>query len=211
MGVKEHIEKAQKAMVKELAVLSLSTPCFGLLWEDENGVCPESACQLRNDCRTVFESVALEESLGSTSPKPATHERNGYVSLGRSVDTFVRQFVHTLKYPPELPSNWSYRTMRAKQYDIGKFCIVKTASYHAVFVEHAMVCRFWTNAASYGMLDIVLELVPDYKIMGFDIGKIPEKSLTKSRPCEYRTYVTSEEDATLMAEQLRITYKLDAK
>jgi len=202
------IKNAKQKLTLPMAKLADETPCFGILWEDESGVCPELKCQLRDDCEDLFKKIAQHAQLASTTElKPVKHERAEYTPVGRTIDNLVRLFVHYLKYPKELPINWSYHKMKKKEYP--RYCLVKTASYHAVFVDYTMVCRFWTNAAAFGILDCVPELAIEFKNIGFQVGQIPEKNMPKSKPCTHRIYILKEEDAEKAASTLVSHYKCE--
>lgn len=196
------VKIAKDKLPTKLATLVDNTTCFGILWEDSNGVCPEMECALRDSCRTVFTETAklnyVEEEKSVIAPRQ--YERTEYVSVGRPIDEIARQFVHSLGYPQELPLNWNYHKMRKKVY--GKFNLVKTASYHGVFLNYNLSCRLWTNAATFGILDCSLEIAASLKDKGFSVSPIPEKNLAKSKPLTHRVYLKNIQDAELAGTQI---------
>lgn len=204
------IQEEMEKMEDKLLPVVYDTPCFGILWEDESGVCPENDCVLRKNCSNIFNSQKAWEldivASESTKIKPNKYERNEYASLGRSVDELIRIFVHTLGYPKELPKRWSYHKLARGEYK-ERVLMSKMASYHSLIVDQEMVCRFWTNAASYAIVDVSSKLATLLIEKKYNISKIPEKSLIKSKPCQYRIYCLSEDDAALIANYIKELYK----
>lgn len=107
--------------------------CFARLWRDEDdSVCDELDCDLRNLCQATWNSVkggyiSPHESLGAPAqvrqlgkkkkghpPKTAKriiggrYSRTPYVSTGRPVDRIAREIYEFLKTPSHLPNAWSY-------------------------------------------------------------------------------------------------------
>jgi hypothetical protein len=277
------------------------TPCFGHLWEDEAGICPEAGdCEIAPQCKSVYLEVetkeepevdeepvtnsdgtqdrpeavdafeaadvlgpdaskAMEEIVDATEPdpepelvgasistpgalappkkkgrkskkKPAAnrpfvtpkkgkykgtgkYERHGYYDMGRPVDESIRRFVHELGYPFELPKNWSWAKLAVNFGDKGRVLLAKTTSYHAVIIDNRVVCRAWTNAAGYSIVDLSELLVAKLKTLKIPVEDIPKKSkdTKKYQSFEGRFYMKSVDDAERLAKWIKEAYKLGPK
>ncbi len=156
--------------------------CFGWLWEDETGVCPEDGqngdlCLLRSTCQVVWNQVqtqraaranqkkrkviAPKKERPSQSKKKASDQfyRRGYEFYGRPVDTMAAAFMDALDDPPILPRIFNAANFDLKYGHLGPCTVTKTASYHGVYHRGTLVARFWTNAAKAAIIDIVPEVV----------------------------------------------------
>ena len=203
---KKHIADVLYSVLETLSepvrLVVLNTPCFGIGWyAEESGICPETSCDIRKLCESTYgklEQIEAEELIVEEEVKPSKYQRNEYASKGRLVDEYVRQFVHELGYPKVLNPQWSYHAMKRGEYGDG-LLLTTRASYHGLFHNKQMILRFWTNAASFAIVDIHPVLVKGLTDKGFRVTKIPEKNLQKSKPCLYRVHCNSSDDAIKIA------------
>lgn len=261
------IERCYGLMGSTMAELAKQTSCFGHLWEDEEGPCPEaSKCDVAKHCKAVFLEVTTEEleeevleeeieqdltveeeldkELAEEEPAKAPemlssglrsksrkakkgitartprgkykgtgkYTRHGYFDMGRPVDASIRRLMHELDYPEELPKNWSSTAIAAKYPNGGVLLVARTASYHSIIVGSALVCRAWTNAAGYSLVDLSPLLVAKLKTLNVPVTPLPAKSKDAKKYHAFagRYYMKSEEDAERLANWIKQSYKLGA-
>lgn len=69
------ISKLAKTVSPDVREAIKGTQCFGRWWKDEENVCPEEACELRDYCRNVYEQVTGDvekdevEEVAEPAPK----------------------------------------------------------------------------------------------------------------------------------------------
>lgn len=217
------IDSVRQSVSAELSETIGNTECFGIYWRDASGVCPEYECILRERCSEVYEQVEAQEikefvpvrrTLSERPVEPpkaetaAKHERHGYSYQGRPVDEMVKTLVESLGSPPTLPKNWSPRHFQSKYKELGRLLVAQTASYHVFLIDGKIVCRFWTNAANYALVDLSSLLVSFAQQAGFETMDITEKSRMKLSPCIGRMYCEDPTIAYALAKWIRDAYLL---
>lgn len=227
-----HVEMAKAGLSEKMIALIDDQPCFGWLWLEEDGsACPEAAeCDLAVRCRRVYELAAVVEAPQEEPPAQPLdalssartlkkkrrknrgkwkgkekYTRKGYEYLGRPVDDQLTAFLSGLKNPPTLDKSWN------RSSEVRGLAVVSTASYHAVVYDGSVVARFYTNARTRAIVDIVSELIGSIKLWRDmctddeihnldDPFKPSEKSWEKVRPCTHRTRVKSEATANVLGQ-----------
>lgn len=196
----------------EIAKAAEDQECFGHLWRDASGICPEVNCAVRSYCRSVWEEVSsLKENkkIGRGKYRGSNkYNRHGYVSLGRDVDVYVRLLTHLLGYPASLPKNWTRLNFNKKYSHLGNMLVAPTVNYHLFIYEGTTICRFWTNAVRVVLVDLSQELISQIKLVdpSREIIPIPASSVRKLAPCTGRTYCNSEADVEQLASWINQLY-----
>lgn len=218
------IDNLKSLETQQVCDLITQTECFGILWKDDAGVCPEMECTLRSRCQTVHEAAqeaqkdkydpipmrksTLSERVAEPVSEDKKHERVGYAYQGRPVDEMVRVLVESLGSPTTLPKNWSPRHFQSKYKDLGRLLVSQTASYHVFLVDGVIVCRFWTNAANLALVDLSSHLLSYAQRNGVDTFDVPKNSVTKLHPCTGRIYCKDTIIAEALAKWIKDAYRL---
>lgn len=209
----------------KISILINKQPCFGHLWEDENGICPEFECVLREHCKEVYEKAKklhkeeINKPINTTivklfnkeidlTKKRKKHERLGYLFKGTIADVLAHEFILSLGDPATLPYNWSKYNYNENYGHLGRLLVSKTASFHAVLIEGIIVCRFWTNAKSIALVDVSQELEDLARSHGVEIVVVSEKSKSKINPCVSRIHCTSVNRARQIATWIKTAYNV---
>jgi len=171
------------------------TPCFVWLWEEDGGVCPETACSLRVSCHQgwrMFQTskgdnarpIIVKKNPRDLASKPVKKRsernkwkgkkfrRDGYEALDRPVDGLVRHFMRGLGSVPQLPRIVNTTNFQKLYGHLGPVTFSAPKSYHAIFVDGIVVARFWMTAFSHAIVDIVPELVNPLKKRSKALGVV---------------------------------------
>lgn len=228
------IERVKPTIPGKLLEILEQVDCFGYLWKDQSGICPEEECCLRRYCEVTYdvaEKISNVEDVKVrplpvktvilTKPEPVivNKERKkpqendkfyqrGYTAIGRPVDDLLRRFVHNVGYPKVLPKFWSFKNMRKGKYP-GKVHIAVTASYHTLFINDFFVCRFWGNAAKFALLDVVERVAEYLDDAGFELLPIPTKGGAKFKPAFARVKLLTVEEVDKVVDCISKHYNVN--
>jgi hypothetical protein len=166
-----------------------NTECFARTWKDENGVCPEQACQVRSLCKSVYEQVCKAQAAPVSVPMERVEEvkqkniRLEYLGGDWPIDRYAKILWESFgspSSPPTLNSAWTYgsagtkekRDKSAKEF-IEKhgdgLLVCRRNSYHLYFFNGRHLCRLWVNAAKYGWLDLNEELSKEFTACNYNL------------------------------------------
>jgi hypothetical protein len=195
-------------------VLVDQTPCYGSLWQDDNGTCPELECAIRKPCQEVFESVQVNERIEQLEERHpeaivvnTKYKKAQYTPLNRPVDLIVSSFKAGLGNPEYLPIDWSYHQLRRGDFE-GRLHLAATVNYHLVLIDGLIVCRLWTNAANCALVDLSQNMEKAVTKVGFSIIPISDKILKKIRPCTGRIYCYDSSSAENIAKLILSIYNV---
>jgi hypothetical protein len=137
-----------------------NSPCFGWLFSDEDGECPEDKCAIRQYCEivknqhlaglsslyTVDDDLLDENAWKKTSYKNGIRRgkwkklgipkfiRTGYEPSGRWVDTLATGFIQELGTIPVLPKIWHNSNFYNKYKHLGSVVSARTSSYISIIL-----------------------------------------------------------------------------
>jgi hypothetical protein len=141
------------------------------------------------------------------------YQRLGYTYQGRPVDEALAVVLDRLGRPPVLPKNWNPTNFFKNYASLGRLVISQTASYTAFLVDGVTVMRFWTNAGTHALVDMVTELTDQVKQIitkkkGVVIAQVPDGSKKKLKPCTFRLQMSGTTDEQKQqAEDLVVAFK----
>lgn len=207
-------------------------PCFGYLWQDENGVCPQEACKLREGCEKTYteyqESFVPKENLVREVKKTPKHvdftkkyknpadqkyQRKGYRYKDAKIDVFIVLFKMLVGFPRRMPSAFHSRDKDYFVETYGKFAYTMNTTNHGFFYKLKLVVRIWNGKGKTLSIDVspnIYKLAVKY---GFK-GKKKELTDTvklKSGKCEYRLYCKTAADVEVVAKAVKTSLKLKVK
>lgn len=145
--------------------------CFARLWrEEDESVCDELECDLRDLCQTTWNSIkggytAPQEGLGTPArvrqlgkkkkkgrpgkPKyqnSGRYQRTPYVSTGRPVDLVAREIYEFLGMPSHLPPSWYYGASKTQaQVNEAKELFVSKFGSGLFVIERASYIHYMLN------------------------------------------------------------------
>lgn len=199
-------------------------PCFGHQFNNQDGVCPEQQCKLRESCESTYNnyhnSFIEPEKLLKQVPRkskvldltktPVRKAYTDYKYKEAKKDVLILLFKMLLGFPKKMPN--AFRTKNnflVEQY--GKFAYTETKSFTTFYYKLIPVVRFWHGTGKRLTIDLAknihnLALKHNLKSKTQELTKtIKDKSGSKIK---YRAYCYTANELEIIAKATRTSLKL---
>lgn len=137
--------------------------------------------------------------------------RLGYIPREEQTDKLVAMVVQSLPGDATLPFHWKWinqESFQERHGDLGVLLWSKTSSYHLLLVSGSHVCRIWTNAKHFCLIDVLPGVAASCMSKGLKVEAIPENCLLKCKPMTERVVVETSEQMQMFIEVLIATHGL---